>query len=181
MNAAADRRRNILACIGLVIGAVLGMLGTMVSSATVRDISWAIDSSALVMATSLLALKFFRKGCDVVAAGFLVYAIGEAVMLSGTANSLEASVPAFGAGVALWSVALLLVSTPNVLATWVRLVGIVAAILFGITAIRIFAGTYLSPIASPLPYFGYPFLVLTFIGWIWTLLREKDSQDHPGL
>jgi hypothetical protein len=42
--------------------------------------------------------------------------------------------------------------------------------------IRIFAGTHLFPTASPLPYFGYPFLVLTFIGWIWTLLREKDTK-----
>jgi hypothetical protein len=30
----------------------------------------------------------------------------------------------------------------------------------------------LLPTSSPLPFFAYPFLVLTFIGWIWTLLRE---------
>jgi hypothetical protein len=25
--------------------------------------------------------------------------------------------------------------------------------------------------ATPLPTLGYPLLVLTFVGWIWTLLR----------
>ena len=45
------------------------------------------------MATARLTLKFFRKGNDWVAAGFLVFAIGEAVMLSGTEASLARSVP----------------------------------------------------------------------------------------
>ena len=36
------------------------------------------------MAAALLAVKFFRKGNDFVAAGFLVLSIGRAVMLSGT-------------------------------------------------------------------------------------------------
>jgi len=25
----------------------------------------------------------------------------------------------------------------------------------------------------PLPFYAYPFLVLTFVGWIWSLLREN--------
>ena len=32
-------------------------------------------------------------------------------------------------------------------------------------------GAPLLPTSSPLPAAGYPFLVLTFIGWIWTLLK----------
>ncbi|RUV89889.1 hypothetical protein EOA75_22995 [Mesorhizobium sp. M1A.F.Ca.IN.022.07.1.1] len=31
----------------------------------------------------------------------------------------------------------------------------------------------LLPTSAPLPALGYPFLVLTFIGWIWTLLQPE--------
>ena len=99
-----------------------------------------LDGTALVVAASILALLFFRKGNDSVAAGFLVYAIGEAVMLGGTAGSLEASVPSFAAGTALWSAGLLLTSVPKAFVIWTRLAGLIAAILFAITSARIFWG-----------------------------------------
>jgi hypothetical protein len=162
---------NTVAAIGLALGAVFGLIGTVVTDQRVRAGSWAIDSVGLVVATSVLALQYFRKGNDCVAAGYLVFAIGEAVMLSSTAASLEASVPAFAAGTALWSAALLLTGIPNEFALWIRLASMIGAILFAITSARIFWGEQLLPIASPLPFFAYPFLVLTFVGWIWTLLK----------
>src|SRR5438132_101656 len=119
-----------LAVIGLALGGVFGMMGTFVSEPSVRAASWAIDGVGLVAATVLLTLRFFRAGNDTVAGGFLVFAIGEAVMLSGTARTLEASVPSFAAGTALWSAALLLTSVPKEFAGWVRVVGIVGSILF---------------------------------------------------
>jgi hypothetical protein len=108
-----------------------------------------------------------------VAAGFLVFAIASGVMLSGTAAGPVASVPAFAAGAALWSVALLLTSIPRYFAAPVRILGLISALLFIITSARIFAGELLVPTAAPLPFFGYPFLVMTFIGWICSLLRER--------
>ena len=165
---------NLAAAAGLALGGAFGLLGTMVTRQPVRAAAWALDSVGLVVATSLLALKFFRKGNDFVAAGFLVFAIGEGVMLSGTAATLEASAPAFAAGTALWAAALLLTSLPDEFAGWIRLAGVVGAVLFTITAARIFWGEGLLPISSPLPFFAYPFLVLTFAGWIWTLL-QSDS------
>ena len=95
---------NILAALGLALGAVFGLAGTMAAQPNLQAASWAIDSVGLVMASALLALKFFRKESEITAAGFLVFAIGEGVILSGTA---------------------------------------------------------------------YPFLVITFVGWISVLLREK--------
>lgn len=147
------------------------MVGTVVTEQHLRAASWGIDAVGLVVATSLLALRFFRKGNDCVAAGFLVFAIGEGVMLSGTAATLAESIPSFGAGTALWSAALLLTGVPREFAGWIRLVAIIGAILFAITSARIFWGEQLLPTASPLPFFAYPFLVLTFAGWIWTLLK----------
>src|SRR3989442_191225 len=164
---------NVVAAIGLALGGVFGLVGTVVTQQNLRAASWGIDGVGLVVATSLLALRLLRKGNDYVAAGFLVFAIGEGVMLSGTAASLAESVPSFAAGTALWSAALVLTSVPKEFATWIRLAGIIGAILFATTAARILWGEQVLPISSPLPFFAYPFLVLTFTGWIWTVLRAE--------
>jgi hypothetical protein len=167
---------NVAAAIGLALGGVFGMLGTMVAERNLQAAFWAVDGVGLVVATALLALRFFRTGNDIVAAGFLVFTIGESVMLAGTAESLAGSVPSFAAGTALWSAALLLTSVPKEFASWIRLVGAVGAILFAITAARIFWGEQVLPTTSPLPFFAYPFLVLTFAGWIWTLLKSDGEN-----
>ncbi len=166
---------------GLVLGAVLGMAGTLVSSPLLRDELWAIDSTGLVVSTVVLAFYFFRQGCDGVAAGFLVYAIGEAVMLGGTASPLEASVPTFAAGTALWAAGLALTSGPAVMPIWSRLSGAVAAVLFGVTSLRIFAGAALTPLTKPFPYYAYPFLVLTFAGWFWKTVAIRAGETRGSL
>lgn len=51
--------------------------------------------------------------------------------------------------------------------------GLVAAVLFAITACRGFFGRAVLPTDSPLPYFAYPSLVLALAGWIWTLMRDQ--------
>lgn len=164
---------KVLAILGLALGAVLGIAGTIVAAPNLRAIFWAIDSVGLIVATALLSLRWFRAHQDFLAAGFLVYAIGESVMLSGTAATLAASVPAFAAGTALWSAGLLLVSLPCALPLWTRATGIIAAILFAIASAAIFWGVALTPLTKPLPFFGYPFLVLTFIGWIVSILSDS--------
>jgi hypothetical protein len=164
---------NIVAAFGLALGAVLGMAGTFVAQPNIQALLWAIDGAGLVMAAALLALKYFRTGDDLVSGGFLVFAIAEAVLMSETAAGPTASVPAFAAGTALWAVALLLISIPRKFVLPVRLLGLVSAILFAIISARIFWGEQLLPTSAPLPFYAYPFLVMTFMGWIWSLLREK--------
>jgi hypothetical protein len=177
MSRTSERALNRIAAAGLLVGARFGLAGTLVGSADLQAILWAIDSVGLVIAASLLALKYFRAGEDIVAGGFLVFAIGEGVLLSGTAAGPSDSVPAFAAGTALWAAALALVSGPRVLPSWLRVLGAVAACLFAITAGRIFAGEELLPTSSPLPFFGYPFLVANLLGWAWTLTREATSTS----
>ena len=154
---------------GLAAGAVLGLAGTLVSAASLRQVLWGIDGIGLVIATTLLAIRHFRRGQDAVAAGFLVFAMGECLLVSATAAGLEASVPSFGGGVGLWAAGLLLVSVPAVLPVWVRLTGVLAAVLFAVVSLRILSGEVLLPITAPLPFFAYPFVVLTFVGWIVSL------------
>ena len=164
---------NVIAVAGLALGGALGMAGAMVQQQNLQAILWAIDGAGLVMAAALLAIKYFRTGNDVVAGGFLVFAIGEGVILSGTAAGPAGSVPAFAAGTALWATALLLISVPKLFPVLTRVLGVASAILFTITAARIFLGEQLLPTATPLPSYAYPLLVATFIGWIWTLWRER--------
>jgi hypothetical protein len=162
-----------IATVGLLVGAIFGLAGTLVRSPTLQASLWAIDAVGLVVATSLLALKFFRAGEDIVAGGFLVFAIGEGVMFSGTAAGPSGSLPAFAAGAALWAAALAMVSAPRLLPLWLRALGAAAAVLFALTAGRIFAGEPLLPTSAPLPFFAYPFLVANLLGWAWTLCRTR--------
>jgi len=160
---------------GLAAGAILGIAGTLVADDLLRQVLWAIDGAGIVVAAALLATRFAREGEECVSAGFLVFGLGETLLLGGTAAGLERSVPSFGGGVALWAAGLLLIALRPVFATWTRVTGVLAAGLFVVVAARIFSGTPLLPTASPLPFFAYPFLVLTFVGWIVELLGGRRS------
>jgi hypothetical protein len=163
---------DIVIVVALILGATLGIGGTLVSSDAARQLFWLIDGLGVVIATTLLAVRFLRRGDDVVAAGFIVFALGETLLISGTAAGLDASVPSFGGGVALWSAGLVMINAPATLSVWIRGVGLVAALLFGIVATRIFLGERLLPTTQPLPFFAYPFVVLNFAGWCVTVLKR---------
>jgi hypothetical protein len=167
----SDHRARLLAPGGLVIGAILGMAGTFVPSAPLRGLLWGLDGVALIVATAVLTIHHFRRGNDVVAAGFLVFVAGETLIVSGAAVDLAASGPVFAAGVGLWAASLALVSKPNVMPYWVRVVAAVAALLFAAVAMQVFLGRALTPLSQPLPFFAYPFLAITLFGWAWVEYR----------
>ena len=160
------------ASLGLAIGGAFGLAGTFVASTPLRETLWAIDGVALVVATALLTMKYQRLGNDCVAAGFLTFLAGESLLLAGNAAGLEASVPSYVGGISLWAAALILIGAANTFALWMRLTGLIAAILFVVTVAMVLWGAPLLPTSAPLPAAGYPFLVLTFAGWIWTLLKR---------
>ncbi|TIT30575.1 MAG: hypothetical protein E5W65_31870 [Mesorhizobium sp.] len=91
--------------------------------------------------------------------------------MAGNAAGLQASVPSYVGGISLWAAGLIMVSAPKIFALWMRLTGLIAAVLFLVSVGMVLWGAPLLPTSAPLPAAGYPFLVLTFIGWIWTLLR----------
>ncbi|MDX8501050.1 hypothetical protein RFM99_21880 [Mesorhizobium sp. VK4C] len=162
-----------VAAIGLAIGGAFGMAGTFVASDALRETVWTIDGVAIVVAAALLTLKYQRLGNDLVAAGFLTFLAGESLLLAGNAAGLQASVPSYVGGIALWAAGLVMVSAPKTFAFWMRLTALVSAALFVVSAAMILWGAPLLPTSSPLPAAGYPFLVLTFVGWIWTLLKSE--------
>lgn len=170
-----EKRLRVIAAVGLAVGGVFGMAGTFAPSSSLRGLAWGLDGVGLVTASAILTLWFYRRGQDLTAAGFLVFLVGQTLVLSGAAMDLVTSGPSFGAGISLWAVALLLVSVPRVFPSVVRALGGLAAALFAVTALRIFAGAEITPLSSPLPFHAYPVLVATMGGWIWTLFKAVDT------
>ena len=168
-------RPPILAPVCLVIGALLGLAGTFMPTQSLRGLAWGVDGVALVTAGAVLVVYHFRHGHDIVATGFLIFTVGQSLVLSGAAMSLEASAPSFAAGAALWAVSLCLVSVPRVFPALVRVLGLIAALFFAAMSLQVFAGRALTPLSEPLPFFAYPFLVFTMFGWAWACLGKRDA------
>ena len=162
-----------LAALGLGVGGALGMAGTFAPTDALRGLAWGIDGVSLVIASTLLVIMHMRNGHDLLAAGFLVFAIGQGLVLATAAVNPAGAAPTFGAGVGLWAGGLALVSAPSFYPVIVRLLGLAASILLAIVAVQIFVGVPVDAKSSPLPFFAYPVLVATMIGWIWSLLRAK--------
>ena len=170
--AADDSRLRVVAAIGLVVGAVLGMAGTFAASASLRGLAWGLDGTALIVAAALLTIHHFRCGNDAAAAGFLVFAVGEGLILSGAAMDVVASAPSFAAKVSLWAASLALVSASSAVPPVVGRVGFVVSLLFTVVAVQIFLGNALTPLSKPLPFFAYPLLAATLFGWAWVHHRH---------
>jgi hypothetical protein len=170
-------RLPLFVAVCLVVGGVLGLLGSF-SPASIRGIAWGVDGTALVLGTALLAVHHIKRGHEQLAAGFLVFVAGQTLVVSGSAMELAASSPTFAAGVGLWAAALALTSASSIMPVFVRVTGFIASLMFAVTALQIYGGTGLTPLSRPLPYFAYPFLVLTLLGWAWNHYRSGSNATE---
>ena len=170
-----NRTEKLIASTGLGIGAVFGISGSLYSEPVVlQSVLYEISSIGLVVAAALLTVKYIRRNNDLLATGFLVFAIGEAIMTVGIPLGPGAGIHAFAAGMALYVPALLFISIPKTYPTWTRVTGIAAIIPFGISASKVFMGGQIL-YTDPLPGIGYGLLVLTIIGWIWTIMKDEGQ------
>jgi hypothetical protein len=176
MSTLVDRRRDRVAVVGLAVGGIFGLAGSFAHQAQLRQVFWMIDGVGIIVAAALLAVRFFRRGNDTLAASFLVFLAAESLVLSNTAAGLEASRASFASGVALWAASLVMTSVTDVFPKWSRVTGLVAAGLFTVTAVKVAIGDTITATSAPLPSAGYPFLVLTFVGWIRTLLAPGEDR-----
>ena len=174
----SDQTSRMISCGGLVLGSILGLAGTFVTAAATRGLLWGLDGIALVVAAVLLAIYYHRKGDDIVGGGFLAFALGEALVLSTAAMDLTTGSATFGAGAGLWAAGLALVSLPRVAPWWLRIIGAIASVLFLIVALRLFMSDALTALSRPLPFFAYPFLVATLLGWAWMRYRGTELHDR---
>jgi hypothetical protein len=156
-----------LAAGGLVIGAVLGVAGSFVSSPEMRTLLWGIDGIALIGATALLTVYHVRRGNDLLAAGFLAFVAGETLILGSSAFEIIGSGALFGTGAGVWAASLAIISLSGVMRPLIRALGWVASFAFAVVAIQIFLGAEIHPLSRPLPFFAYPVFAATIIGWAW--------------
>jgi hypothetical protein len=78
----AHRRAPLLVPTALILGGVLGMAGTFAPSPSVRGLLGGLDGIALIVATAMLTVHYSRRGNDVVATGFLVFVVGEILIVA---------------------------------------------------------------------------------------------------
>lgn len=174
-----ERLRQVPAA-GLVIGAVLGMAGSFAPSVELRGIAWGLDGIAIVIASALLVVHHAREGNDQLAAGFLVFLAGETLIVASAGMDLTASTPFLAAGAGLWAGGLALISASPQMPIFIRGTGAVASVLLAVTALRIFGGAGLTALSKPLPFFAYPFLAATLVGWAWVHVRSQPVSGAPG-
>ena len=163
------------AAIGLTLGFVLGIIGAVMASDIARNILWAIDGSGLILAAALLALYFSKKGHDIAAAGFLIFIVAESVVFLSTAGNLNENISVFGTGTCLWALSIGVVSSQKLFPLFVRITGIITALLYTIVAFYIFTGHTATALTKPLPFFAYPFYAATLSGWAWTIRYRKRT------
>ena len=174
-----SRSSNYLTISGLAIGVIFGLSGSFVSGPNLQIVLYEISSLGFMVGTVLMTLKFFRQNEDLVAAGFLLLTIAEAVMSGGNALGQVGGQASFGAGMAMYVPSFLLICLPKVLPTWVRVTGIATTIPFAIAASIIFSGGQVLS-TDALPGIGYGMLSLSFIGFIITLIKEHAAEGKEG-
>ena len=106
-----------------------------------------------------------------------MFVVGQGLIVSSAAMDLAASAPPFGAGAGLWALALALISASAVVPSVVRGLGFLAAVLFAVTALQIFAGAQITPTTALLLFHAYPVFVATMVGWIWALLSGTRARS----
>lgn len=167
-----EKQTKTIASVGLFTGGLFGMIGCFVSSSAFRGLSWGLDGVALIVACALLTVYYFKKGNDTIAAGFLVFSIGEGLILSGNTANLNENVQSFCAGTGLWAASLVLISLPKFFPLLLRVTGLIAAALFIVMSVQIYMGNSINGLSKPLPFYAYPFFAATIFGWGWMLLRK---------
>lgn len=175
-----ERVFKITASIGLFVGGIFGLAGSFAPGDSLRSLAWGIDGVGLVLASALITTYYFRKGLDMTAVGFLLFAIGEALILSSSGINLDEDVSSFGAGTSLWASSLFVISFQKTFPIVVRSTGLIAAILFSVVSVQIFIDYPLNALTKPLPFYAYPIFVITIFGWAWTLLRKHSSIEIPN-
>jgi hypothetical protein len=170
-----ENRLRLLTAVCLVAGGIFGILGSFLQ-ASLRGIAWGLDGTALVLGTALLAVYHIKSGHEQLAAGFLVFAAGQTLVVSGSAMELSASAPVFAAGAGLWAAGLAVISASSIMPVFVRVTGFIASLMFAVTALQTYGGAGLTPLSKPLPFYAYPFLVLTLFGWAWHHYRSGSNE-----
>ena len=157
---------------GLLVGVVLGMAGNVPTGSWLQNLLFAVSSIGLTVAGVLLVLRETRRGADLVAAGFAIFAVAETIIWVGGGTTGPVSEAPFAAATLFYVPALLLISAPPRFAFWARAAGALAAVPFGIHAVVfLLSGTP----SEGLQIAGYLLLSVAVIGWAMDVVRSARS------
>jgi hypothetical protein len=179
MNAQPSSSLKYIIVLGLAVGSIFGIGGSMVEAgSTMQKLFWEISSLGLITGLILYARSPQVSGDVFVSSGFVIIAIAEAVMTAGTPLGEQGGQATFGAGMALYAPGLFVIACSAYFALWVRAACALSAIAFLIAAYSIFAGEVVLA-TTTFPSAGYALLTLANIGWIVRLFgkpREMASE-----
>lgn len=171
-----NRNINVIASIGLATGALFGMSGIAFSNPTIQIILFVISGWGFTTGLALLAIKFLREKSDLIACGFFLFAIGEAVSTLTAAADEKTSASAFAGCMLFYTVGFLLILFNKKFALWTRITGLTSALLFFIAASRFYLGYGISS-NDTLPGIAYGLLTVTLIGFILYLVKEQPTKE----
>jgi hypothetical protein len=157
------------------VGAVVGLVSNFVPAGPPMDVGHGISSLGIILGSALFAAWFARRGLDTVAVGFALLAVAQGVIVSGGTPTAPGAEATFAGGAALYALALLVASLPAALPVWVRIVGGLAAVPFGVHGLLWWLGNAPES-AGPFASIGYMLLTVAMVGWIITVLRAAPSD-----
>jgi hypothetical protein len=159
---------------GLAVFVVLGLVGSVPEEGPLQDLLHAVSSIGLTVAAALLALREARRGADLVAAGFAIFAVAEIIIWVGGGTAGPTSEAPLAAATLFYVPALLLISAPSRFALWARAAGALAAVPFGIHAVVFVLG---GNSAEILEIAGYLLLSVAVVGWVTDVVRSTRAAD----
>lgn len=171
----ASRRwtgERVLIAGGLLVGVVLGMAGNIPTEGWLQNLLFVVSSIGLMVAGALLVLREARRGADLVAAGFAIFAVAEIIIWVGGRTTGPGGEAPFAAATLFYAPALLLISLPPRFALWARAAGALAAVPFGVHAVVYLLGGNPSEV---LEIAGYLLLSVAVIGWAVDVVRSARS------
>lgn len=162
---------------GMVGWILLGLAGAVVPEGGPRDVLWLLSGVGLVTGGMAAAAVYRSKGMDLHAAGFMVLAIAEAVMIAGHNRATDPGADAgFATGVALYAAGFLLVGIPSGFAWWGRVAAVVSSVPFALHAILRAAGQELGS-DGPYTDYGYALAFVAVVAFAVDLLGLQKSPS----
>lgn len=172
MHSKKDNHLKNLVSFFFVTGVFTGFSGTFIPAGGIQHLAWALGAFFLIIGSSLLASKLSRQEHDIPAAGFSVFAVGQALAYGFLATN-DAGSEQFGAVIAIYVPGLVLISFYDLTPWYFRLCGFFAAASFMTLAVLIFCHLQSEMLSSILNNSAYMAMNIMILGWAWLVFKRK--------
>lgn len=168
---------RLIVTVGFAIGALLGMGGSFLPPGDLQHNAWFVSSAGLVVGLVLLAGRMTTEGRDQTAAGLVVLALAEVVLMTMAGSMRPETV--FAHGVGLYVPGFLLVAASDRYPVWVRVVNVLTAVAFAAHWVLHVTGGH-APVNGPAAGVGYGLFVASLVGWTVDVWRLPAGRARPS-